>query len=648
MLGKFTKRGFTLIELVLVVGLGSMIAVNEVDQERLKAEQQRTRVMAGEIAVFQKALNSYISYHRGSVTATSTPAELSGVKRGINWLKRRSDCDVGTSTFPSEFLPCDFLKYNDGKLGFSNLEFTTYFDTEYDTGSGIGRVVTKTVLSDRRSGIDTPWIRNDDVAKGLSGLAAVLVNGDSVLLSSTSTVSSRATFCLETTGEYCSDPAFPTGDHAKNKIVLLNATAAESGIHLRTDGSNSMRGAIGFHESVRDDLREIRNIARLFGNEDRGIVLGQSNFMPASFLPNENMVVVDSDQMVFGELSVKRDAVMDQALTVMGLATFESGIISNSNVLINGDLSAENIFARRINDRDNSAFFIDPDKLSVMNNLEIRDSFKASQYVDADDDQYLIDPNGSSRISQIEVDGRITADELVDRNNASLKIDLDGTSVMDRLELNGISAFGSEALDIQGRNGVSIESRNGSIGIDGQRIEVTGTRGLKIGQDEDYEDADFTLVGSGTTLRAKAKSNIYLDSYRTYLDSDYSRIMVNAGGVYRSLRSLVQSGSESTHRYNTIGNVGRFYYNSNGDYSWESGTNLPGSRLAKSFSSTSENGRCNRGHPSFQSANVTGRWKILDRVSGRYEETATRVHRRGTRYSCRYVTNSFLAVKYSN
>lgn len=338
----YLSKGFTLLELMLVVGLGSMVALNEIDQERLKAEQLRTRAMAAEISQFQSALNSYISYHRGAVTSSSIPPELQGAKTGVNWMKRSSDCAVGTSSFPNEFLPCEYLSYNNSKLGFSNLEFVTFFDTTYNPSTGIGDVVAKTVLSDLSTGSPRPWTRDGDIARGLSGLAAVIVNGDSAL-SSGATVTSRATFCLSGTGLECSDAAFPSSDYAKDKILLFNQSATGLGEFLRVDGSNEMTGTFVFDENFSRDHRAVKNIARLLGKPGEGVVIGDSGFYPEGLVPGGDLVVADANFNVFGDLIAKRDVFAERLLIVEGYSRINDDVNVEGGLTISGDFTANGV-----------------------------------------------------------------------------------------------------------------------------------------------------------------------------------------------------------------------------------------------------------------------------------------------------------------
>lgn len=552
----YLAKGFTLLELMLVVGLGSMVALNEVDQERLKAEQLRTRAMAAEISQFQSALNSYISYHRGAVTSSSIPPELQGTKTGVNWMKRSSDCAVGTSSFPNEFLPCEYLSYNNSKLGFSDLEFVTFFDTTYDAESGIGKVVAKTVLSDTSSGAATPWVRDGEVAKGLSGLAAVIVNGDSVLAGST-TVVSRSTFCLGNTGVYCSDGSFPTADYAKDKIVLYNATAADNGIDLRVDGSNSMLGALTFHEDSSRNLREVRNVARLFGKSGEGVVIGDSGFYSGTLVPGDDLVVADADLEIYGSLVAKKNVVMEQALTVEGYARLNGGLGVDGDADITGNLTANGISANTVTSDSVSANSITATS-GELTNLTVNDE-GAFQNLRAFGQSILsrLSVNNESELNEVTVAGNVNLtsgssqiqgiDTIVNDNDAVNKKYVD-----DRLpDLSGLQ---KQILDIVypvGSYYINYKSNShpGSTYGHGKWHELTSGRFIMAGAENstvdytrgnsvryynsspgDFGGSRFTFLGTSQLPRHNHSILVKVGDMGDVTDGDNGRSVVAGDG----------------------------------------------------------------------------------------------------------------------
>lgn len=82
-------RGFTLLELILVIGLMSMITMLSFYDKQVDLEQSKARQVGGYLYQYNNAVRAALA--QGLITATST-------KAGTDWLKNTScngELDVG-------------------------------------------------------------------------------------------------------------------------------------------------------------------------------------------------------------------------------------------------------------------------------------------------------------------------------------------------------------------------------------------------------------------------------------------------------------------------------------------------------------------------------------------------------------------------
>lgn len=383
------NKGITLLEMMLVLGLGSLITLSQVQQSTTTVEQERTRSMAKEITSYSNAVLSHISYYSGLVTESYNPVELNGKREGTPWLKSQIECSSATGSATKTFLPCSFLEYNNDKFGFSNLKPKTYLKTIFDVDTERPVIEAITVLSIPTASGDKPWTKNGETTLGLSGLTALLVNSSQARSASGVDSITEATICIDgtTRSDICASSAIPDGVNVKDKIVIKSTNSSNSDIYLRTDGGNTMTFDIQFEESLPYNNREIRNVSRIVPTSINGLILGNAGNI-GSDIPVPNMVIVDADLDAYGDivaqktLQVKGESFFENTITLTdgdfiqqngdfiqrsGDIIQEGGnIITDGSIIAEQTVNSESVLTDILYDRNNTDFYIDPDDDSKM------------------------------------------------------------------------------------------------------------------------------------------------------------------------------------------------------------------------------------------------------------------------------------------
>ena len=440
---KKKEDGFTLLELLLVIGITTTMSVVSFQDKMLETEQAQARRLGMEVFQYNSAVQNYLAHSSG----LPNPASLQGTYTGVNWLKS-SACG---GTADKEWLSCNFLAHSNGKTSFGRLGFTT--EIKYDPAAGLtGRtVMTKLTLgSDKQERAD------------LAGLAELVASGAYAVSEDGKAVTaqdSAVAYCPDTAG---TSPINAVCQGDKGAIVMLSRNLSAADRWLRVDHGNVMQNVLEFRtgdptpasqtdiQAIDSVSRQIRNVARIYnlgsGNsngESDNLYLGKKHGDAAKAmvtLPN-NAVVVDADQEVLGKLVVAAsidargdistkgnlrsdgDASIGKNMTVAGttksvgdlttdgnlgasknaviggkttsigdiigqdnLAIAKDGTfggkVTAQNINANGELSSKtlnivgggrfggDIYAPKIIDSNNGAYYLDPDQSSRLNNID--------------------------------------------------------------------------------------------------------------------------------------------------------------------------------------------------------------------------------------------------------------------------------------
>lgn len=265
--GRSRQKGFTLIEMILVIGLMAVATMLSFYEKKLDMEQTQARITGVKLYEYNNAVRAWLSQNVGVA---------SGPQTGTAWLKPTT-CPGGTSAIA--YLPCDFPDMSPAlPLRFGQVWVQSTFVTIGAVPNQVTTVTTITppftVLTGTSSSLRT------DLA-GLAGVVAAAggVNSISPMLASTD-------------GSVSSNPA--TG-----VITLQASNNGAADAWLRTDGSNTMNSKITYKATNPASLRELTNVSRVQSLVGEILYLGGVGSLAAG-----QAVVVETNQRVNGIMVV--------------------------------------------------------------------------------------------------------------------------------------------------------------------------------------------------------------------------------------------------------------------------------------------------------------------------------------------------------
>ena len=355
------QQGFTLIELIMVIGIMVVIAIIQFQEQTLRTEQQRARALGGELLQYNNAVRNYISYYSG----VSGSAAFAGTKTGVNWLKSTS-CggQIPDVVNKAGFIGCDYLSDTGGLTSYGRMSFTTTLTTPVANQTMTGVTVMSELKLRNRS-------RGD-----LAGLAALVAAGASTTEGDPLQIvtDARVYYCITESKTECSGNL--------SRIVMRASSDSNNDTWLRTDGGNTMNNPITFNSDTDTANRQIRNVARIFNNDLQALTLGDRGGAAST----ASDVIVDADAEVIGALNV-RDGITAPFMRDLNDPTFivdPNGASRMNRLDLTGDMttagnitaagnitSDKDVTGKRFVDRDNSAYFVDPDGTSRINRLEL-------------------------------------------------------------------------------------------------------------------------------------------------------------------------------------------------------------------------------------------------------------------------------------
>lgn len=339
------SRGFTLLEMLLVLSISAGISLVAFQDKSLEIEQLQARKLGMELYQYHSALQNYLSNQAGDPNPTS----LVGTKTGVNWLKSASCGGSGAR----DWVPCNFLSDNNQKTHFGNLSFSTTIG--YSPQKGL---FSKTVMSKLTTNTGGTVIERGD----LSGLASLVAAGAYSLGERGQGLSqgNDIVFCPDISGT-SSNTACAT---SKGQIVMQSQSLSEADRWLRVDHGNVMQDVIEFAQVPTDspaspaDLalvdsvnRQIRNVARIYnmgvsGND--ALILGKKNGANALSMASlkTGSVIIDADEEILGKLLIRSsltaegDVHAKANLTVDGTTTAKGAVVAQSTLAVTGKTTA--------------------------------------------------------------------------------------------------------------------------------------------------------------------------------------------------------------------------------------------------------------------------------------------------------------------
>lgn len=304
------QKGFTLIEMILVIGLMAVATMISFYEKKLNMEQTQARITGVHLYEYNNAVRAWISQNVG---AASGPKPT-----GTAWL--RSTTCGGTSAVG--YLPCNFPEMDAATpMRFGQLQINSSVSTAGATPNQT-TTVTSTTTPFRVATGSVTALRTD-----LAGLAGVVAAAGGV--------NSLSPMLASTDGSVSSDPA--TG------IITMQASNnGASDAWLRTDGSNTMNGNIVYKATNPASLRTLTNVTRVQALASEILYLGNAD----GYWSGQN-VVVSANQNVNGILTVDNLSNSPTGLSVSrGDVIASTGrVIAESDLVSGRDVVASNIKA---------------------------------------------------------------------------------------------------------------------------------------------------------------------------------------------------------------------------------------------------------------------------------------------------------------
>lgn len=609
---KNKNGGFTLLELLLVIGITTSMALVSFQDKLLETEQAQARRLGMELFQYNSAVQNYLAHESGN----PNPASLVGTRTGINWLKSTTCTGSDKGTAAKDWLSCGFLSGRNQKTSFGNLDFKTTIS--YNSNSGLSARTTMSKLSLGISGA------TQDRAD-LSGLAALVASGAYSVSDQ-----GRAATAQDGSIVYCPDLPVTSPSIAamcgtdKGVITMMSRNLSAADRWLRVDHGNVMQNVLEFRtgdstpasiadmNAIDSTSRQIRNVARIYnlgdGNsngESNNLILGKKSLnSPTKILPTltKDSVIMDADQEVLGRL------VVASSITARDDITSEKNIIAKGSLSSNMDTSAgrDVIAGRDLSVGRNANFngdlkvkgsinadgdIIGKNKLSVSDTAYIGNTFTAAKDVNVNgsltSNGKITGKGGLSITGNATIDGSIYARRIIDLDDSNYYVDPNGTSRLNSITANAITSNGITANAITSNGRLSTNeylyiggianpgagcSPNGLVGRDSAGKLVSCELGVWASTSNarkqlwsgsstvaSFNRNNANLITISLALPGKPATQITVDINETIRVGGvrvYNRGGENADRDYDGSLSISQSGSYITIRSNGVDKSG--------------------------------------------------------------------------------------------
>jgi prepilin-type N-terminal cleavage/methylation domain-containing protein len=331
---KNNQKGFTLLEVVMVMGLMGFMSMLYIEHTKDKAE----RIVGQEVGV---ELHEFHNATRRFATLNVIDPDLhnNGItnKGGTQWLKSADTCSDGTANY--EYLSCMFdnknrhggLEYEtsiDGSLGSDKLKIKTIVDVK--------RVIngeTTTVFSEDILGLSALVASGGGTSNGVSVSGSGNTSSDPAISGTTSMI----IYCPNSlSSSFLHEECTSIGSNTKEGGLIVMITESISGTDtwLRQDGSNDMHNNLGF-DSDQPEFREIVGASSIYNLSGEVLKIGNSGAFSSGsgWAPMVgDGVVIDTDAYFTGFFNVKGDTEIE------GLVDIAGDLITEGNVYIEESL----------------------------------------------------------------------------------------------------------------------------------------------------------------------------------------------------------------------------------------------------------------------------------------------------------------------
>lgn len=306
--GQSRQKGFTLIEMILVIGLMAVATMITFYEKKLDMEQTQARITGVHLYEYNNAVRAWISQNVGAASGT--------MPTGTAWLKSTT-CGGGSAV---GYLPCTFPDMDAATpMRFGQLQISSAVSTVGVTPNQVTEVTTTTTPFNVVIG-SVPNLRTD-----LAGLAAVIAAAGGV--------NSLSPMLASTDGSVSSDPA--TG-----VITMKASNNGASDAWLRTDGSNTMNSNITYKASNPANLRTLTNVSRVQALASEILYIGGV----AGYTTGQQ-VVVSSNQSVNGVMTVDN---LNNAATGLAVTRGDVNAATGRVVAATDVVSGRDVIASRI------------------------------------------------------------------------------------------------------------------------------------------------------------------------------------------------------------------------------------------------------------------------------------------------------------
>jgi prepilin-type N-terminal cleavage/methylation domain-containing protein len=293
------QRGVTLIEMILVIGLLSLLTVFDFLKTQREFEDSMAKSTGAILYELNNAKRAWLANNPNPPDATYN---------GTYWLKHAS-CPGGLSS--TEYLPCAFEIASTGSpIRFGRLSLSTDIRT---VGAVPNQVTTATTTTSPFS------MGGTRVRADLAGLAALTASAGSMYSTTPS--------LMATGGSFGSDPLTA-------RITMVVSNNASNDAWLRTDGSNTMNSSLRFNNMIPSNLRQLENVSRIQNIATQALYFGRSG---GAIAATPESIVVDADQRILGKLIVNNDKGGGNGVDVLtGHIRTLNGNISSSGSVTSG------------------------------------------------------------------------------------------------------------------------------------------------------------------------------------------------------------------------------------------------------------------------------------------------------------------------
>ncbi|MBB4867812.1 prepilin-type N-terminal cleavage/methylation domain-containing protein [Pseudomonas nitritireducens] len=362
------ESGFTLIELMLALGIVAASSIVSFNVKMLELEQMKARETGQYLVQYNNAVREWVSANVGVASTT---------KSGSAWLKPTT-CPGGLSAVG--YLPCYFpAATTSNPIPGGQLSLSTTITTS-GAAPNITTVATTT---------STPYqVGPGKIRSDLAGLAAV-------------------------TAASSSPSAAPQGGNIDGSfksmvstgvIVMTAGNNGGADPWLRTDGSNTMNNPLNFNGARPSYMRDIQGVSRISNIAANALTIGNPSGGASGY-----SVVVDANKTNVGSL-----AIQNVTNTANGLDVVRGDIVAS-----NGNIEASNnivgpggAIAQNFVDRNNGAYYVDPNAATSLNTLFAYGNVTTPIVYDRNNTGYYVDPNGTTNLNSL-----VTNSDFTNRSN---------------------------------------------------------------------------------------------------------------------------------------------------------------------------------------------------------------------------------------